>query len=48
MKPDEVLALVTDVKESLEDCTRRLRRAVLPKELEAAESLRRTSKLTLR
>jgi len=48
MKPDEVLALVTDVKESIEELTRRLRRAVLPKELEAAESLRSTSKLTLR
>ena len=29
-------------------CTRRLGRAVLPKELEAAESLRSRSKLTLR
>ena len=48
IKPDEVLALLTDLKESLEELHKKLRQAVLPKELEAAESLRSTSKLSSR
>jgi len=48
IKPDEVLALLTDLKESLEELHKKLRQAVLPKELEATESLRSTSKLSSR
>ena len=48
IKPDEVLALLTDLKESFEELHKKLRRAVLPKELEAAESVTSTSKLTSR
>ena len=48
IKPDEVLALLTDLKESFEELHKKLRRAGLPKELEAAESLTSTSKLSSR
>jgi len=47
MKPHEVLTLVNNLLKILEKLHKTLRRAVPPKELEAAASLRSTSKLTL-